>query len=154
MEEFNFFFMLKLSQLIFQLVTPTLTAIQAKYLPVGAVLGKIRLVREATLSQRTESAFNSFWAECKDQAEARDINPPRLRRLVRLPRRLGGGNDHQPATPEDLYRQKYFEALDNLASSLQSRFSSGDDVVLQGVEAALAGDQASVWIDFFIFTFR
>ena len=141
MEQFEFFFMVKLGLLLFQLVTPTLTAIQGKQLSVGAVLEKIRLVREATLSQRKDAAFSEFWATCTASAEELELDQPRLRRPVRQPRKLGGGgNEHHPTTPQQLHRQQYFAALDNLAAGLKDRFCTGDDKVLQSVEDALAGD--------------
>ena len=61
MEQFDFFFMVKLGLLMFQLVTPTLTAIQGKELSVASVLQKIRVAKDATLSQRQESAFDILW---------------------------------------------------------------------------------------------
>ena len=81
------------------MVTPTLTAIQAKQLAVSTVLQKMERVREAVLSQRQDSAFNRFWSDCTARAKQLDLDPPRLRRPSRLPRRLGGGNDWQPQTP-------------------------------------------------------
>ena len=82
-----------------QMVTPTLTAIQAKQLSVATVLQKMELVREAVLSQRRDSAFSQFWSDCMARAKQLDVDPPRLRRPARQPRRLGGGNEWQPQTP-------------------------------------------------------
>ena len=46
-------------------------------------------------------------------------------------------------TVNQQHLKQYFAALDNLAVGLNDRFSTGDDVVLEGVEAALLGDHTA-----------
>ncbi|KAF0288661.1 hypothetical protein FJT64_012965 [Amphibalanus amphitrite] len=104
MEQFDFIFMVKLGLLLFQL---------GKQLSVGAVLEKIRLVREATPSQRKDAAFSEFWATCTASAEELELDQP---------------------------RRQFFAALDKLAAAgLKDRFCTGGKV-LQSVEDTLAGD--------------
>ena len=81
------------------MVTPTLTAIQAKQLSVSTVMQKMVLVRETVISQRRDSAFSQFWSDCTARAKKLDVDPPRLRRPARQPRKFGGGNEWQPQTP-------------------------------------------------------
>ena len=80
------------------------------------------------------------------EAKAKELGleEPRLRRAIRKPAKLreAGEDASQPKSPEDAYRSEYIAAMDGLAASLHHRFSGGDDTVLRGVEAALAGDEA------------
>ena len=67
-----------------------------------------------------------------------DIDPPRLKRASRPPRRRNEGPaPHSPETPEDAYRCIFYAAVDSLAATLQRRYETGDESVLATAEKAL-----------------
>ena len=144
MEELKFFFLVRLGLRLYQLVTPTITAIQAKGLSIGEVLRKVELLETAVLAESQNAPFQHLWLDCVAEAEELCLEEPRLRRAISKPAKLreAGEDASQPKTPEDAHRSEYIAAMDGLPASLHHRFSGGDDTALRGVEAALAGDEA------------
>ena len=63
---------------------------------------------------------------------------PVLPRQRKLPRRINdGAPSHQPSTPSDMYRQKYFEALDVICEEINRRFEQKDLKVVVDLERLL-----------------
>ena len=63
---------------------------------------------------------------------------PVLPRQRKLPRRIDdGAPSHQPSTPAELYRQKYFEALDVICEEINRRFDQKDLKVVADIERLL-----------------
>ncbi|KAF0296263.1 hypothetical protein FJT64_000585 [Amphibalanus amphitrite] len=104
MEDFEFFFLVRLGLRLYQLVTPTITAIQAKGLSIGEVLRKVELLKTAALAQSQNAPFRQLWLDCVTEAEELGLEEPRLKRAIRKPAKLREAGDDvgQPKTPEDV----------------------------------------------------
>ena len=64
---------------------------------------------------RTDDKFHLFWQKCVLEANHLQVSKPTLPRRRNVPRRFDEGkvdNYVYPSTPEDHYRQIYFEAID------------------------------------------
>lgn len=93
-------------------------------------------MEEAVRSQRQK--FQAFWESSTASAAELEIDPPRLKRATRPPRRLDeGGPPHHPQSPEDAYRRIFYAAMDNLAATLKGRYGAGDESLLATAEEAL-----------------
>ena len=57
---------------------------------------------------------NLFWAMVQELAAKYDIGEPSLPRRRKVPRRfeVGSSEPEHPSSPEEYYRQMYYEALD------------------------------------------
>lgn len=73
---------------------------------------------------RNEESFNLFWEKVEVHRAAFEVDEPILPRKRKFPQRFADGTavgDH-PATPNILFRQHYFEALDLIINCIKSRF--------------------------------
>ena len=73
---------------------------------------------------RDESTFNLFWAMVQQLASKDDIREPSLPRRRKAPQRfeVGSSEPEHPSSPEEYYRQMYYEALDLVINCIQRRF--------------------------------
>lgn len=73
---------------------------------------------------QNEESFNLFWEKVEVHRAAFEVDEPILPRKRKCPQRFDDGTavgDH-PATPNILFRQHYFEALDLIINCIESRF--------------------------------
>ncbi len=80
-------------------------------------------------SMRCEEQFNLFWNKVVYLATTEQVDEPVLPRLRRAPTRLEVGSAPSVSihnTPEDMYRQVYYEALDLILGSITERFDQDD----------------------------
>ena len=72
--------------------------------------------------QRTDGAFEEFYKGLV--SESQNITEELvLLRQRKLPRRIDdGAPSYNPSTPSEMYRQKYFEALDVVCEEIKRRF--------------------------------
>ena len=68
MEEFDFFFLVRLGLRLYQLVTPTITAIQTEEVSIAEVLAKVELLKTAALGQSQNAPFQQLWLGCLAKA--------------------------------------------------------------------------------------
>ncbi|KAJ8874463.1 hypothetical protein PR048_025312 [Dryococelus australis] len=72
-------------------------------------------LRRGRLLDQNEDGFNHLWSEMDSKVVEYDLISPTLPRSKKTPRRLQQSNyalpDYQFASPEELYRKVYFEAL-------------------------------------------
>lgn len=116
MEKFKAFFGLQLSFLIFSATEQLSITLQSKDIALQQAVGVFQLAVNFLESQRTEEAFNSFYKRILfDLTEE-----PVLLRQRRPPRRIDSNpaSTHSFSSPESLYRQYYYEALDTVLQSL------------------------------------
>ncbi len=124
METFEFFFGLLLGECLFRHSDNLSRTLQKKDISAseGQVIAKMTV---STLqSIRTDECFAAFWEKVKAMAAKNDIGEPRLPRRRKRPRRFEEG-EAQPEydeSPENMYRRLYFEALDLLIQSINTRF--------------------------------
>ena len=75
------------------------------------------------MRQRTDASFSHFYKDVVDTAINKNIGKPELPRYRRALARLDNGSQpHRFGTPEDYYRNLYFEACDLLIRELEDRF--------------------------------
>lgn len=76
--------------------------------------------------QRTDGAFDHFSDGVL--AESADLtDEPVVQRRRKIPRRVDDGAcSHQYATPKELHRQMYFEAIDMVCEDISTRFHQKD----------------------------
>lgn len=74
-------------------------------------------------AMRNDNYFDSLYSHCEQQANELDIDPPVLPRCRRLPRRLDDGAAAATfESPRQLFRQRFFELIDHVASAIRQRF--------------------------------
>ena len=121
MQTFRFFFCLllilrhtdKLSQTLQQ---PSLSSIDGHAVAM--------LTIETLRGLRTDSNFDLLWEKVDKARDQIDVGDPQLPRRRKAPRRYEQGLPQAefPASPKEEYRRLYFEALDLVVTSINSRF--------------------------------
>ena len=137
MESFDTFFSLKLAHLVFSAAEQFSTNLQAKDTTVAEGTRGARLLRAHYTSMRSEAAFSAFYQDVL-KASSGLTDEPILPRPRRLPRRFDeGARPHHYTSPEEKYRQAYFEALDNADGEVEKRFDQSDLTFVRVVESLL-----------------
>ena len=143
MAGFEFWFGVSLAGLLFAMTNPVAKAVQASAATVASNLRLIKRLESAVIAQRDK--FEAFWERTTAKAAELDIDPPKLKRATRPPRRLDeGGPAHHPASAEEGYRRIFYAAVDTLAATLKARYETGDESLLAvAEEALLTGERAA-----------
>lgn len=133
MKTFDFLFGVVLGEMLLRHSDNLCKCLQKKSISAAEGQQVGRMVIDTLHSLRTEESYDLFWIKVGTVAGAVDINveEPQLPRQHKTPRRfddgLTGGYFHN--TPKTFYRQLYYEAIDNIISSLKNRFDQpGYDV--------------------------
>ncbi|KAF0298328.1 hypothetical protein FJT64_004341 [Amphibalanus amphitrite] len=147
MENFSFYYGLRLSLHILHMTTPVMRAVQGKSNSIAKNMALIERLSEAVAEQRDRHAV--FWSETVDLAAGLDIDEPKLKRQARPPRRLDDGAEPaHPTSPEERYRRVFLEAIDQLDRALHCRYSDNvrsDELVLAtGERALITGDADAI----------
>lgn len=73
------------------------------------------------------------------QLQEVNVHEPELRRKRKVPARfeIGRSGGSNPSTPEDMYRQQYFECLDRIVDCIKDRFDQPSYEVLRKLESVL-----------------
>ena len=80
---------------------------------------------------RSDEEYTKFYKEVV-QASQDLTEEPILPRKRKIPRRINDGADpYQHETPEDLHRQHYFQALDQVTNELSRRFDQKDIKIVE-----------------------
>ena len=90
-------------------------------------------------SVRTAEKFTMFWAKVTEMASKLGVDEPELPRKRKTPQRFESGAEegHFPLTVEDKFRQNFFEALDLIVSSIESRFDQPGYKVYRNLQQLL-----------------
>ena len=137
MESFDIFFSLKLGHLVFSAAEQFSINLQAKDTTVGEGLKGAKLLSSYYSSMRNEEKFSAFYSSVLSSSEG-ITDGPVLPRYRRRPRRLeDGDNPHRFATPEDMYRQIFFEVLDYSCGEIENRFAQSDLATVSSLETFL-----------------
>ena len=133
MKTFDFLFGVVLGEMLLRHSDNLCKCLQKKSISAAEGQQVGRMVIDTLHSLRMEESYDLFWIKVGTVAGAVDINveEPQLPRQHKTPRRfddgLTGGYFHD--TPKTFYRQFYYEAIDNIISSLKNRFDQlGYDV--------------------------
>ena len=87
--------------------------------------------------QQTDSAFEEFYSAVISASQNLTYEPV-LPRPRKLPRQINDGvPSHQPSTPIEMYRQKYYDALDVVCEEIKRRFDQDDLKVVVEIEQLL-----------------
>jgi len=124
MQTFDFLFGVLLGHLILRHTDNLSRTLQQKDLSAAEGQEAARLTLETLLKMRKDDAFSMFWTSVNKQASNLEVDEPRLPRKRKMPKRYQEGDAAHffPTTPEDCYRQKYYEALDLATSCIRDRF--------------------------------
>ena len=82
-----------------------------------------------TLKQDSNDiSFENFWEYVIHMSKTLSIEQPVLPRKRKLPVRFGENQDtyHHLETPKEAYRKVYFECIDHLVNSIETRFNQPD----------------------------
>ncbi|KAF0304867.1 Zinc finger MYM-type protein 1 [Amphibalanus amphitrite] len=144
MLQFRFFFGVRLAQHVLKITTPVMRSVQGQTQSVSENMSLMDGLKTAVAGQRDR--FDEFWAATVHRAKELGVDDPRSIRQSRPPRRLDdGAPPAHPATPRDAYRRVYYETLDRLLASIESRYAHGDQQLLVEAERALlTGDAADI----------
>ena len=128
---------MKLSMLIFAPTEQLSRTLQGKDTTVQEARNAA-LVTEAYLRrQRTDAAFEHFYRDVITASEGITDEPVLPRRRKPPARFDDGAPSFHPSTPEDLYRVKYFEALDVVCQEIKTQFGQKDLEIIAKVESLL-----------------
>ena len=134
---FSTFFGLKLCMVIFAPTEQLSRTLQSKDTTVQEAREAALVTENFLRRQRTDSTFEDFYKALV--ADSQNLTEePVLPRQRKLPRRIDdGAPSHHPSTPSDMYRQKYFEALDVVCEEINRRFDQKDLKVVIDIESLL-----------------
>ena len=137
LRQFDTFFGLNLSHLIFSATEQTSRALQAKDISVQEALNAVNLTVAFLKRQRIDTAYQLFYSLVVTNAK-KYTDDPVLPRYRRPPRRLDDGSaPHVFTSPKDYYRAKYFEALDFVENEVNRRFDQSSLALLDAIETFL-----------------
>uniref|UniRef100_H3B1Z5 TTF-type domain-containing protein n=1 Tax=Latimeria chalumnae TaxID=7897 RepID=H3B1Z5_LATCH len=114
------------------------TALQSHTLHFHQAELKIKTLKE-NISQLREG-FTEFWSKTTKTAERLDLESPSILRPRKVPRHFDDGAlPHTFQSPEELYRQKYYEVIDCVTNSLCNRFTSSVFTHMTEIEKFVIG---------------
>ena len=137
MDQFSTYFGLKLSVLLFSIVEQLSISLQGVETTVNDAYHAADLCVKALERIRSDEKFQSFFEAVQGEATGK-CDPPVLPRKRRVPRRIDdGGDQHHFSTIEDLYRAKYFEAIDCVKEELKRCFQQANFLFICEIESML-----------------
>ena len=137
MESFDTFFSLKLAYLVFSAAEQVCTNLQAKETTVSEGTRGALFLRSRYASLQSEAAFAAFYHNVLKSASGL-TDEPVLPRYRRIPKKIDkDAMPHCHTSPEDRYRQAYFEALDHASGEIEKQFDQSDLAVVREVESLL-----------------
>jgi hypothetical protein len=125
---FDFFFGLVLGEYILQHADSLSTKLQDKKLSAAEGQSMAAFTVKTLQSKRCEEKFNAFWDRVKLLGKKNGVQEPELPRKRKAPSRYEQGKalPEYHKTPEDYYRQIYYEAIDFLMGTIRERFDQPD----------------------------
>ena len=137
MEKFSTFFGLKLGYLVFSLTERLSCTLQGKDTTVQEAVEAAKLTELYLCRLRSDEEYTKFYRKVLEASK--DLTEePVLPRKRKIPRRLNDGADpHHHESPEDLHRQHYFQAIDEMVNELTRRFDQQDIKIVAEIEKLL-----------------
>ena len=147
MKKFDFYYGLLLSQRLHALTDNLSKTLQNKNMPAINGQRLARLTLSTLESMHNDHDANLFFQTVVQKAEKHvEIKEPELPKKRKKPRYDvlqyfdgcdANGEEHQHKTPEEKYRQMYFEALDLFVVSLKERFEQPTYTIYANIEQLL-----------------
>ena len=124
MKKFDFFFGVVLGQLILGHSDNLSKTLQKKSFSAAEGQEVARMVIRTLENIRTEQSFELFWAKVVQLADSLNVEEAELPRRRKQPARFEDGmaSGYYHSAPQDLFRQVYYEAVDNTVQCLKTRF--------------------------------
>lgn len=135
--EFEFFFCLHVSLMLFELTDRLSTQLQSTRLSAGESYQLVKFCIDELTNWRTDSGFDKIWRKANESSAQMDADKPCLPRQVGAPKRLQQANVHKFNTPVDWYRTVFFEILDYAMEGLRRRIVEKNINVLLATESLL-----------------
>ncbi len=137
LETFATFFGLKLCFMVFSSTEQLSCTLQSKDTTIQEAKGAAMLAESHLRRQRSDDAFDKFYAWIV--SEAQDLTEEQvLPRRRRIPRRTVEESDcHDHETPKEYFRQRYFEVLDVISNEISRRFDQGDLSLVAEIEQTI-----------------
>lgn len=128
---------MKLAHLVFFAVEQFSTNLQAKNTTVAEGIRGARLLISHYTSLRSETTFIDFYQDALKSSRSLTEEPV-LPRPRKIPRKYDtGAQPHHYTSPEEMYHQAYFEALDHAGGEIKKRFDQSDLASVCEVESLL-----------------
>ncbi|XP_045210891.2 uncharacterized protein LOC123562315 [Mercenaria mercenaria] len=139
MKSFDFLFGVMLGHSIMAHTDNLSKALQHQDLSASEGQAMAQLTLETLTKLRSDESFSEFYENVKEKAETLDVNEPSVPRKRKMPKRFQFGDAEHffPQTESDMYRQKYFEALDLFINCVKNRFDQPGYKVFRNVEELL-----------------
>ena len=123
MGQFEFFFMLLVAEMIFEMTDRLSRVLQDS--SISACDGQKaaeRVVRELK-ARRCAECFNQLWSSAHELAELLDADPPSLQRAKKVPKRLDDSTSscHQFQTAEQHYCVLFWQIIDEAVGAIEVR---------------------------------
>ena len=133
MDNYDTYFGLKLSYLIFSGTEQTSINLQMKDTSVQEALSGAELAKSYLQRMRSDNSFQQFYASVTREAEEY-TEEPTLPRYRLAPRELDGGSEpHRFSSPQDYYKPQYFEAIDLVVAEISARFDQKTILLLKEI---------------------
>ena len=121
---FSFLFGVFLGHHLLSLADNLSVSLQSKRMSAAEAQELASLTLKALGELRSDTCFQSFWADLDKKREACDIDIPAPPRRRKPPARyaIGDAPAHFPESVEDHFRAIYFEAVDTVTGCIKQRF--------------------------------
>ena len=137
MDNFDTFFGLKLTYLIFSAAEQVSVNIQAKDITIQEAVRGAQLLRTHLSSMRNEAKFEDFYTEVLRES-TNLTEEPILPHQRKRPRRLDNGAiPHRYETPKDRHHYMYLEVTELTAGEVERRFIQKDLSIVNEIESTL-----------------
>ena len=139
MRSFNYLFGVMLGQSILRHTDNLSEGLQNEELAASEGQSMAKVTVDTLAKLRNDASFNEFYKDVKDKAETVDVSEPSVPRKRKMPKRFQSGDAEHffLQTEGDMYRQKYFEALDLVINCVKTRFDQPGYKVFRNVEELL-----------------
>ena len=128
---------LSFSHLVFSATEQLSCFLQTKDVSLQEALRQAAVAVRFFERNRSDEAFCYFYKQVVEESK-NFTEPPTLPRIRRPPRRYDSDSDpHFHQTPDDYYRQMYFEVIDIIKSEIARRFDQGSLGLLLDIESTL-----------------
>ena len=122
MAKFETFFGLELAHMLFAATEQLSTSIQNKDTCVKDAIHGSKMVISFLDRQRHEDSYENFYRTIETKSSDK-TDKPCLPRYKKVPKRIDSGSESvRFETPEQYYKQQYYEAIDTVKMQVQRRF--------------------------------
>ena len=137
MTKFSVFFGLKFSMVVFSATEQLSVTLQCHSINAQQAISAVNAAIQYFHRLRSDSSYDTFYKSVVE-ASTDLTDKPALPRQKRIPRRHDqGAENHHFTTPDEYFRQQYFEVLDTMIGELTKRFSQASFCFLQEAEKAI-----------------